>query len=232
MANANPAMGPVYIAKYYLSDGFYRLRLTIESAAALTIILPQREGEDQLVAMPLVLPMGWTQSPPSFLAATETIANLANTTLAKNTQLPIHRLEHWVLPPPDMPKPPHSTTDIEPMLGPITPCVVSHHKLSQADAYVDDIIGLAQGEEECRTRITRAILHSLDTVLRPLEDEDPPDQQEPISHKKLTQGNRYMHVVKEVLGWTLDGERMEVRITERHLACLKELLASFPRARK
>ncbi len=90
MANANPALGPVYMGKYDLSDGFHCLQLTTKSAAALMVMPPQWEGEEQLVAMPLVLPMGWTQSPPLFLAATETIANLVNAKLAENTQLPVH----------------------------------------------------------------------------------------------------------------------------------------------
>ena len=35
-------------------------------------------GEEPLVAFPLVLPMGWSKSPPIFSTATETIAYLAN----------------------------------------------------------------------------------------------------------------------------------------------------------
>ena len=41
---------------------------------------PGPEGKT-MVAFPLVLPMGWVESPPQFCAVTETVADLANTVL-------------------------------------------------------------------------------------------------------------------------------------------------------
>ena len=44
----------------------------------------------QLVAIPLSTMMGWVSSPPMFCAASETVAELANTSLYKRTVMPHH----------------------------------------------------------------------------------------------------------------------------------------------
>ena len=47
-----------------------------------------------IVALLLVLPVGWKNSPPTFPTATETIANLANQRLSRQEyQPPDHRLD-------------------------------------------------------------------------------------------------------------------------------------------
>jgi hypothetical protein len=50
-------------------------------------------GEEYLIGFPLALPMGWTESPKIFTAATETIADLANHSLAAGTPFGPHPLE-------------------------------------------------------------------------------------------------------------------------------------------
>ena len=50
-------------------------------------------GETPLVAFPLVLPMGWMESPPYFCVTTEMVADLANQKLEQGLSLPSHRLE-------------------------------------------------------------------------------------------------------------------------------------------
>jgi len=52
----------------------------------LGVVFPTLEGEDPLIAFPLVLPMGWKNSPPIFCTATETIADLANARLRANVK--------------------------------------------------------------------------------------------------------------------------------------------------
>ena len=63
----DPTHGPVYILKLDLADGFYRVPLSQAAIPALGVLLP---GPDKLVALPLVLPMGWSESPPFFCAVT------------------------------------------------------------------------------------------------------------------------------------------------------------------
>ena len=75
---ANPAYGPILMAKFDVSDGFYRVNLNIDDIQKLGLAFPTRPGAEPLVAFPLVLPMGWKNSPPIFSTVTETIADLTN----------------------------------------------------------------------------------------------------------------------------------------------------------
>ena len=74
----NPRFGPVHFIKLDIADGFYRVGLRVEDIPKLAVAIPSLPGELPLVALPLALPMGWTQSPPMFSAVTETIADVAN----------------------------------------------------------------------------------------------------------------------------------------------------------
>ena len=66
LRHANPEEGPVYMAKFDISDGFYCLFLDPNDAPKLAVLMPRYEGELQLVAVPLSLTMGWVSLPPTF----------------------------------------------------------------------------------------------------------------------------------------------------------------------
>ena len=70
VAKATPKFGPVYTYKIDLSDGFYRVPLTSSGSLRLGVCLPKLPNLGKLVAFSLVLPMGWTESPPFFSAFT------------------------------------------------------------------------------------------------------------------------------------------------------------------
>ena len=135
LALANPIFGPVHMSKNDIKDGFYRLRLSPESILAMGLLLPLWDNEEPLVAFPLVLPMGWTESPPSFSAATETIADLANHSLQRDETLPPHRLEDKAntLPADYVDQ---SNTAV---LGPLTPRDFLTQPVAYVDVYVDDL---------------------------------------------------------------------------------------------
>ena len=90
LCHANPSEGLFYLAKYSISDGFYWMFLNLEDTLKLSILMPCYEGEPQLVAVPLSLTMRWVSSPPTFCMASETIVDLSNASLYKNTVLPHH----------------------------------------------------------------------------------------------------------------------------------------------
>ena len=52
--------------KVDISDGFYRINLRPADVPKLGVVFPTKPGAEPLVAFPLVLPMGWTHSPPFF----------------------------------------------------------------------------------------------------------------------------------------------------------------------
>ena len=90
--HADPARGPVYLSKFDIKDGYYRIFLEPDACPTLAVTLPRYDGEEPLVAIPLVLTMGWAESPPAFCSVSETIADLANDR-ARNPNEPPHRLE-------------------------------------------------------------------------------------------------------------------------------------------
>ena len=92
--HANPEHGPVHLCKFDIKDGFYRMFLNAHDCPRLGIILPRYEGETQLIAIPMSCTMGWVQSPPSFCAMSETVADLSNSSMAASpTDAAPHRLE-------------------------------------------------------------------------------------------------------------------------------------------
>jgi hypothetical protein len=209
--HANPHHGPVYVAKTDLADGFYRVPLSTSGIPKLGVILPRFPNEEQLVAFPLVLPMGWVESPPAFCAATETVADLANN-LSPRSHLPKHPLENVAGTSPEVnpkltqcdPQRSRSATDdspSRPVLRPFRRPVALH------DIYVDDFISLVQGSTPRRQRHMRGLLHSVDRVFRPLDDEDSSHRQHVPSIKKFQKGDGSMQTVKNVLGWILDTVR-------------------------
>ena len=116
VATTNPAQGPLYLLKINLSDGFYHVHLCVQDAPLLDVAFPVAPGEPLLMAILLVLPMGWTESPPYFCTTTETIVDLANLYSHSTWDPPSHPLEvpsatvaQWdghliiTVPPPDLP---------------------------------------------------------------------------------------------------------------------------------
>ena len=67
---ADPKLGPVHMIKADVSDGFYRIGLRPSDNEKLGLVFPIEAGEEDLVAIPLTLPLGWKNSPPIFCTAT------------------------------------------------------------------------------------------------------------------------------------------------------------------
>jgi hypothetical protein len=181
---ANPSFGPVYLIKLDISDGFYRIAVNVDDIPKLGMVYPTPPGAEPLIAFPLVLPMGWTNIPPIFSTATETVADLANMRLHQLlTPLP-HHLDALAAsipspppaPPPDMSLLPHIKRD------PSLPS--TDRPLAYNDVFVDDFVAAAQQSPprpidkpapiDNLQRVRRILLHAIDDVFRPLEPSDPP----------------------------------------------------------
>ena len=239
---ANPAFGAVLLAKGDLSDGFYRVDLAPEDAAKLSLVFPVRPGSSEyLVAVPLVLPMGWQNSPPYFSAVTETIADITNTNLGNPSYIPeSHPLDELAA---ELDDTPTADEDRLPALLPREPCstpsavaapVVRDPSLpfpstplQYTDVYVDDFIPAAQRPFLRRTR--RALLHAIDLLFRPLDRFDNPARREPVSLKKLRQGDFSWSTIKTVLGWVVDTVSMTIHLPPHRVTRLWEILDSIPR---
>jgi hypothetical protein len=215
--NANPRFGPVYLIKVDIADGFYRVWVNTDDIPKLGVIFPTLPNSEPLVAFPLVLPMGWTESPPYFCATTETAVDLANRAAAHGNPPP-HRLDTVTdsLPPPEdtrafTPCPP-GTSVPEPPRRRRPRRGLSSRPFGTFDVFVDDAIGIAQGGTLRRKRLRRVLFTAIDSVFRPLEPGDSPHRQEPISVKKLLKGDGCWTTRKVVLGWLIDTVRHTVEL--------------------
>ena len=148
-------------------DGFYRVGVEPDDVPKLGVIFHSRHGQDE--PLPLVLPMGWKNSPPIFSTATETIADLANTHLSNTRYHPRrHHLDTLAasmdLPP--APKFPHHNANVSvsvPVPPSCDPCLPTEGSpLQYIDIFVDDFISLAQ--RPFLFRVRRALLHAIDDV--------------------------------------------------------------------
>jgi hypothetical protein len=227
IVHAAPAYGPVYLGKIDISDGFYRIGLQPRDIPRLGVILPTTSGEP-LVALPLALPMGWVESPPYFTAVTETACDLANARLHNPAPLPHHPLEPVSQTPPPDTKP---SADWTPRLAAHGSARPRPPPLAYTDVYVDDFVLAAQTKRQ-RQRVLRATLHSIDAVLRPLASDDRPSRKEPVSVKKLRQGDARWSTTKTILGWDFDTAAGTLTLPPHRLARLYELLDALPATRK
>ena len=228
VVHADPAYGPVFLGKIDIADGFYRIGLQVRDIPKLGVILPS-DGGEPLVAFPLALPMGWVESPPYFTSVTETACDLMNTSLRHGDYHPPHHLESLAAtPPPDMTPP---TGEWAPRLARMGSTMPRSSPLAYGDVYVDDFILVAQTKRHQR-RVLRSALHSIDQVLRPLSLADGPSRKEPVSVKKLRQGDAYWSTQKTILGWDFDTEAETLHLPPHRLARLYSLLDAFPPTRR
>jgi hypothetical protein len=233
--DADPRLGPVHLSKIDISDGFYRIWINATDVPTLGIMFPIAPGAEPLVGFPLVLPMGWMQSPPLFTATTEKVADLANHQLALNAPCPAHRLDllSEAAPPPGVPatSPVHGPT---PLALPPKGCPTGrpHPAMKAWDAYVDDFIGMVQGGAAHRRYVKRTLLHALDKVFRKLEPGDDLRRQEPAPLKKMHKGDAMWATRKAILGWTVDTLVMTIELPPQGLERLFELLHSVPPKQK
>jgi hypothetical protein len=236
VVRADPRFGPVQFIKIDIADGFYRVWVRAEDVPKLGVAFPSLDAKQPLVAFPLVLPMGWTESPPYFCTVTETITDLANERILKWRPAPTHRLEPSAntRPPPLNNRPPSNTTSHHTQLpthrDPMLPS--NSRQLGIVDIFVDDFVAAAQGSARRRNHIRRILLNAIDDVLRPLDSADSASRREPISVKKLRQGDASWSTVKTVLGWIIDTVAMTLTLPSHRIERLAELLASIPPAQK
>ena len=90
---ADPNHSIPHMMKIDIADGFYRIPLNINNIPKLGSLFPVREREEPLVTFPLVLPMGWVNSPPAFCVATETSADIANAFIWSREEPKSHPLD-------------------------------------------------------------------------------------------------------------------------------------------
>ena len=235
---ANPAFGPVHLNKTDLSDGFYRVDVNPDDIPKLGVVFPSRPGQPEpYVAFPLVLPMGWKESPPYFCAFTETIADVANERLQPRPtnpspitwmNLPTRSERNLLISLPGRPLRPLSLSRFLPFeTHPYQPtplhCNTSTSSLTTSSP---------SAKRPFLRRVRRTLLHAIDQVIRPLDGHDSRYRREPVSMKKLRAGDCSWGTVKLVLGWIVDTVNMTIQLPPHREERLWEILDSIPREQK
>jgi len=256
--HADPRYGPVYMCKLDISDGFYRIPLNIMDAPALAVLLPQLPGEPPLVAIPLAPPMGWVKSPPIFCAATETIADVANARMGTSYSTP-HHLEaladtptpssrYTPTTPPTVPEVAMAVPSLDTATSasiPVTEPIVSSlpepptsvttsplpGPLSYIDVYMDDFMGLVQGNRRRRRVVRRILMKAIEEVFQPPATATP-FEKEPISVKKMKDGDASWETIKTVLGWLIDSVRQTIRLPPHRVQRLQDIFDELRSARR
>ena len=233
IGDADPKHGPVHMIKVDISDGFYRVHVNPDHAVRLGVTFPPAPDGTRLVAFPMVLPMGWVNSPPLFRAVTETITDISNKARTdRDYPKAYHRLEKEATRIPDTRV--HNTKQTR---APSTSEASEDNRTGKPplvyyDIYVDDFLGLGQGSLARLQGARRLLFHKIDTVLRPLDLQDPPARTEPISVKKLLKGDASWSTRKEVLGWVIDSVAGTITLPPRRLTRLGDILEGLPRTKK
>jgi hypothetical protein len=86
------------------------------------------------------------------------------------------------------------------------------------EVYIDDFIQLAQTTDPTQLEhLSRAILHGIHSVFPPLSVTGH-DGGDPVSLKKLNQGDGLWETRKEILGWVFDGARRCIELPSEKIA--------------
>ena len=96
--------------------------------------------------------------------------------------------------------------------------------LAYIDIFVDNFLGITQGNKARQEEVKRALLYSLDNVLRPLLATDLPTRQDPASLKKMKQGDSTWATQKILLGWVIDLVRGTIHLPQHRVTRLTTML--------
>jgi hypothetical protein len=194
---ADTRKGPIFLAKSDIADAFMRVWVQTCTVPTLGALIPSLPGEEPLVAFPLVLPMGWTESPAYFCAVSETITDLTNARIQAGEVARVpHRCDGLAdTRGPSVPPLPVKTIDQAPpapyqsrvqsrligaeLVDEKPPQVRSQgplqDPLAYVDSFVDDHIMAVQGDRAYRNQVRSTLFECVDAVLRPLEIDDNPN---------------------------------------------------------
>jgi len=92
-----------------------------------------------------------------------------------------------------------------------------------ADIYIDDSIGLAPDIASNPTRVNRVIALSINSLARPLNENDPIPRHPMISQKKLLAEGR-MDECKIILGWQINTRSLQISLPlDKHLKWIYQI---------
>jgi hypothetical protein len=193
---------PFFFAKLDVKDGFWRMAVNDMDAWNFCYVLPSTTKTTNMDDISLVVPnslqMGWCESPPFFCAGSETARDVIET-LLQNEELPPHRFEGEMIKS-------AAATKLE-----NTKC----DGVTLIEVFVDDFIGATNiSHPEHLLHTSRAMLHGFHSIFPP-PSITKHNGEDPISQKKMAQGEGDWSTTKEILGWTVNGETFTIKLPDK-----------------
>jgi hypothetical protein len=186
----------ILMSKLDISDGFWWLIVKGDDCYNFEYVLFQHEGEPCRIVVPSAVQMGWVESPALFCTVTELAQDLAQNFIDTDAQLPPHKIKEFM------------DIDTVPLQG----CAEAPNKLLQV--YVDDFYYAATQSKNSMhiPTIRRAAIHGIEAVFPPPVVTKHKDGKDPISRKKLLQGDGHFQSKKDMIGFSFDGVKCTVHL--------------------
>ena len=208
---------PFAFSKQDIKDGFWRLVVSKEDAWNFCYVLPAPKGtplDDLEIVVPHSLQMGWSESPPLFCAASETARDVIHTMMESKDILPHHPLEHLVC-------------DNSLTLPSSKLTTAKQEPTTLIEVYMDDFIAATTNLESVHLKQTaRAMLHGIHTIFQPPEITGH-NGGDPISLKKLEQGDGKWAYIKEILGWIFNGNDYTIELPPKKVTKIIALVKAI-----
>ena len=203
----------IFMAKWDIKDGFWRLDNGEGAEYNFAYVLPQPPGSPTLLVVPTSLQMGWVESPPFFCAASETARDIAGIYCETGLgTLPDHKFLQYAI----------GNEAYEALPG-------SNDGMLRylLEVYVDDYLSLVIPASRKHLRhVSNGTMMAIHDVFLP----DEIDDNNPISEKKLKQGDGEYAPTKTILGFELDGKEKTIWLEEAKRAYLLTVLKGWVRA--
>jgi hypothetical protein len=189
---------PFIFSKLDIKDGFWRMKVSDTDAWNFSYVLPSLQPNNNVDETELVIPnslqMGWCESPPFFCSGSETARDVIEQ-IADDPNLPPHRFE---------------TTMLKDITEEKIPPTIGNIRL--LEVFVDDFICATNNTStEHLTQVSRSMIHGIHSVFPPPEVTNHPGG-DPVSEKKLKQGDGSWSYTKEILGWDFNGKMYTIQL--------------------
>jgi hypothetical protein len=192
------------MAKWDVKDGFWQMCSKAGEEWNFTYVLPHSEGEPMQLIVPMSLQMGWVKSPPYFCATSETARDIAmdygDTQIGS---LQEHKFTYYTRGDKEASRlPPTSESAKQPL----------QYGLK---VYVDDFMSIVIPTSKAQLdHIKMAIMTGIHDVF----PSNIVNSSNPISEKKLKQGEGQYSTLKMLLGFDFDGKQKTLWLEEEKQA--------------
>jgi hypothetical protein len=207
---------PFAFAKLDIKDGFWRLAVSDEDAWNFCYTLPCKDGthiDDIEIVVPNCSQMGWCESPPLFCSSSETARDVMQELVNKPT-LPEHEFESIMM---------DGFEQIENAQAP-------QDKSTTLEVFVDDFIAATNDLRRKSIRhLSRTMLHGAHSVYPP-PTVTKHQGEDPISKRKLENGEGKWEHVKEILGWIFNGKDFTIQLPPSKCTKLNTMLRKTKQA--